>query len=662
MAAHIPTKRPLIIGLPGSFDSAEYSSYASWLRYLPELGADVRILDMLQLPGVRRIAQDGTGASYYCDWHPDDYPKLILSTIAELQPTKVVLLGCGSGAYEAVRSARVLSALGRPVAGVIGVAPHGLTYRADKYREFVDLPKKLATEIELQTRHVTPFLNKERLITENLSSCVRYEDLHQPDNGARSTFYVPERVLRRQHVSLAGILARMQIEEQGGIGRMSEVAQTLPYSVPTAFIAPADSWYLPVARVKALAHHHRSAVAACIELPGVCYDFRAYPSQIDRVTEAVLDKVGQMLTTGTGQQPRPSHALLTGYKVRTEEPVGAIVLSSARPRSHYRSAVRLAKESKTDLIVLASHDLNADIVAADMTHAGVKGCVIDVPEDYQLPLAADFATLKHPHTVGRKSNLSAKRNLGLLYGYLTNQNLFFLDDDIRGLSAKRLAQAGAQLDRHTIAGFLANDYPDNSVVCHANRLAGNEQTNFISGSSLGANATTVRSFFLNVYNEDWLFCHDAIQKRSIVLMGDVRQLPYNPFNPERAVSEEFGDVLAEGLNYLFTVGVSLDLATEDFWRYYLRHRLRFITDIAKRLAILPERDNQVAQALAALGASKRTLATFTPRDFVSYIHAWRDDIERWNSLLAALPQGLSAQEALQFGADKLALKTRIVGR
>ncbi len=312
-------------------------------------------------------------------------------------------------------------------------------------------------------------------------------------------------------------------------------------------------------------------------------------------------------------------------------------------------------------MVLASHDLNADTGAADMTRAGVTGCVIDMPRDYQLPLIADFATLKHPCTIARKTNLSAKRNLGLLYGYLTSQKLFFLDDDIRGLSASKLKQTSAQLDRHAIAGFLVENFPDNSAVCHANRLAGNEQANFISGSSLGVNAAMVRSFFLNVYNEDWLFCHDAIRDRSIVLMGDVRQLPYDPFSRKRAASEEFGDVLAEGLNYLFTLGVSPNLATEDFWKYYLWHRRRFIASIAKRLAAVSGHDDQEARALVALGASERVLATLTPQDFVSYMNAWREDARRWNNLLATLPQGLPVQEALRFGADKLALKMRIIG-
>jgi len=656
------TKRPLVVGLPGSFDSANYSSYTSWLRYLPELGADVRILDMLQLPGIERIAKGESGSSYYCDWLPEDYFNLILSTIDELEPTKVVLLGFGSGTYEAMRSALVLSALGRPVVGVIGVAPHGLTYKADEYREFVDLPKSLAAEVELRTGGQTASLDGERLSFEKLSSCVRYEDLRKPDNGARTTFYVPESVLQRQHVSLTEMLAKTAVGQKERPDYTGKAMWPPRYTVPTAFIAPADSWYLPAAKVKALARRNRHASTACVELPGVCYDFRAYQSQTDDVTETVMGKVGQLLTTGTVQQPRPARTLLSGRKVNAEHPVGTIVLSTARSPYYHRSAIRLAKESGTDLAVLASHDLDVDAVAVDMTRAGVKGCVIDMPRDYQNPLTDSFATLKHPRIAGRKGNLSAKRNAGLVYGYITSQNLFFLDDDIRGLSAQRLAHAGAQLDLHKIAGFSAANHPDNSVVCHANRLAGNEQGNFISGSSLGVNATTVQSFFPNIYNEDWLFCHGAIQDRSIALMGGVRQLPYNPFDPERAASEEFGDVLAEGLNYLLTVGGSLDLATEDFWRYYIWYRRTFIAGITKCLTKLSDGSHdQAAQALVALSASRQTLGILTPQDFVSYIQAWRDDTDRWKDLLATLPQGLSTKEAVHFGVDRMGLKVRPIG-
>jgi hypothetical protein len=311
---------------------------------------------------------------------------------------------------------------------------------------------------------------------------------------------------------------------------------------------------------------------------------------------------------------------------------------------------------------MASHGLDPDVVAADMAKAGVNGCVIDVPKDYTLALTADFATNRHRLTVDRNSNLSVKRNLGLLIGHMSGGKVFFLDDDIRSLSATQLRRASAQLERYTVAGFLPKSYPDNSVVCHANRLAGGEQGIFISGSTLAVNAALPMSFFPQVYNEDWLFFHDAVRARRAALIGEARQLGYDPFVPGRPSDEEFGDVLAEGLYYLLEAGVSYESVDEDFWRYFLWKRGRFIANIARRLAAVPEEsDMRASRALLALSESKRQLDDCAPRDFTEYTRAWHTDVDRWQQRLAALPSGLSFDEAVHFTSKTFGLSVRQLG-
>lgn len=251
----------------------------------------------------------------------------------------------------------------------------------------------------------------------------------------------------------------------------------------------------------------------------------------------------------------------------------------------------------------------------------------------------------------------------MLYGCLAGQKIFFLDDDIRDLSAEQLWRVGDLLDKHAIVGFLADEHPDNSVVCHANRLAGNSQDIFITGGSLGVNPVAARSFFPHVYNEDWLFCYDTVRARDAAFLGSVRQLAYDPFNPERAKSEEFGDVLAEGLHYLLALGALFEAADEQFWRYYLWRRRAFIADIAKRLAALPDTgDNRAVQALMALGASKDKLATFAPSDFVTYVNDWRHDVDTWSSTLESLPQSKPAKEAARLLAFITGLEVEFIGR
>ena len=97
--------------------------------------------------------------------------------------------------------------------------------------------------------------------------------------------------------------------------------------------------------------------------------------------------------------------------------------------------------------------------------------------------------------------------------------------------------------------MVCREFPDNSVVCHARRLAGLPQDNFVSGSVLGVNCDDLPlPFFPDIYNEDWFFFSKAVARHELANVGDATQAPYKPFaDPQRARHEEFGDLLAEGL-------------------------------------------------------------------------------------------------------------------
>ena len=114
-----------------------------------------------------------------------------------------------------------------------------------------------------------------------------------------------------------------------------------------------------------------------------------------------------------------------------------------------------------------------------------------------------------------------------------------------------------------IAGMVCRDFPDNSVVCHARRLAGFPQDNFVSGSVLGVNCDDLPfPFFPDIYNEDWFFFSKAVARLELANVGDAAQRPYKPFaDPERARHEEFGDLLAEGLFSL--IGEVLDRPVDE---------------------------------------------------------------------------------------------------
>ncbi|HET8670369.1 MAG TPA: hypothetical protein VFM05_06985 [Candidatus Saccharimonadales bacterium] len=333
----------------------------------------------------------------------------------------------------------------------------------------------------------------------------------------------------------------------------------------------------------------------------------------------------------------------------TKQYIGLIVVPATRSYDKLEYSMRLAQEASVALVVLSSHGLDPKLIAANFAKAGVRGFSIALPDDYVVPLTADFATHKHKHTVGRISNLSAKRNLGLLLGYLTSTNIFFLDDDIWDITAAKLAIVGSGLEKYALAGFMISEFPDSAVTKHAYRLAGGSLAPDITGNSLAVNADHITTFFPNVYNEDLLFAYDAVATKDAVLLGWAKQLPYDPFKVERALSEGFGSVLAfEGLYTLIASGKTLRDADEHYWKATLKRRKCFLDEVTRRLIARNDKDKRIEPALRAVEASKAQLGTFRPVDFLDYVEAWRDDIALWQARPQTLPRNLSLEKAIEF--------------
>ena len=173
--------------------------------------------------------------------------------------------------------------------------------------------------------------------------------------------------------------------------------------------------------------------------------------------------------------------------------------------------------------------------------------------------------------------------LARLCGWRT---MMYLDDDIRDLTPSVVSRAAALTSHFQAAGFDISHYPDNSTVCHAYRLIGGKQGIFPGGSALVIDVEQCDTLFPPIYNEDWLFLFKAVQKRSVTVAGVLSQLEYQPFaHSTRAASEEFGDLIAEGLYRLIHEGANVSDATSEYWQSVLERRFQLIEYIAARLVI-----------------------------------------------------------------------------
>jgi hypothetical protein len=332
--------------------------------------------------------------------------------------------------------------------------------------------------------------------------------------------------------------------------------------------------------------------------------------------------------------------------------VDAVIVPTIRPQ-HLLPAAELAASAGAALLVLCSTPDQAERATAELRWLSRDDVLVyEVLPSYEHDLLR-FHTLAHPELEVEPSchtDIARKRNLGLLFARLAGwRTVLYLDDDIRDLDTQTFATAAGLAGTFRAVGFRIDHYPDNSVVCHANRLAGGQQSVFPGGSALIVDVELADSFFPPIYNEDWLFLFDAVRARSVAVTGSVSQLEYQPFaNPRRAVSEEFGDLIAEGLYWLLHQGAGVEDATRWFWRGALERRSRFIDDVAERLLGGIDHSSASNCALMSLAGARKRLTAISPLACVSFVRAWRMDVDVWRQRLADLPILAAPAEAASF--------------
>jgi hypothetical protein len=168
------------------------------------------------------------------------------------------------------------------------------------------------------------------------------------------------------------------------------------------------------------------------------------------------------------------------------------------------------------------------------------------PHSYPTHLATSLAdTLRVTFMSVRDKAVTDARNDGLAAARALGwRRIMFLDDDIE-ITSQQILGADGLLDDSQIVAFRAVDFPDNSVIRHAARLAGQPTEVHPSGGAMLIDLAKIPLCrrFMNIYNEDWLFMHGL----KVADAGEVKQLPYDPFIPGRAAREELGDLIAEAV-------------------------------------------------------------------------------------------------------------------
>jgi hypothetical protein len=238
------------------------------------------------------------------------------------------------------------------------------------------------------------------------------------------------------------------------------------------------------------------------------------------------------------------------------------------------------------------------------------------------------------------------------------RRVLFVDDDRLDLDASQVRAACELVGPHgapLVVGWHCEEFPDNSVVCHARRATGLPQDTFFGAGVLLLQTEGHLPLFPPVYNEDWMHLFEVLHDGGALHMaGVVRQRPFDPFATyNRAYEEEFGDTLAEGMFHLIHERLPVSTATvEPFWADVVEDRLAMIQDLRRRTARLldgaaSEEATGWFHILGSLDAAERRHRDnpMVPQ-LSAFVGDWLVDRVTWRDWLAALPHVGSVDEAL----------------
>lgn len=362
---------------------------------------------------------------------------------------------------------------------------------------------------------------------------------------------------------------------------------------------------------------------------------------------------------------------------RTQAVCPIIVPAGRDVRKNHANILRIlrmaAEDASNVVIFLCSGKARKDEVGR-LARAvqGANWIAVDGPFPYDHE-DQDFETTYHVISHSSARDTSQKRNFGLqLARQLNWRSVFFLDDDVAITSGQvRKAMDLLDDDGVSVVGFSARSFPDNSVAVHAGRLVNGPLDSFIGSGALAVKTDgRVSALFPHIYNEDWLFLlvHCLFAEGNVVCAGTIEQQAYDPFkNVQRAVSEEVGDILGEGLMRLaISVGPEIqrhqslaalttaisELADQQFWEREINSRLTFIRDTQDRVRRTTLRLRTRRRVLKALALAQGRLVGgrghrgLQASELASWVQAWMRDLNRWNAEWTTVRPAASLAEML----------------
>lgn len=177
-------------------------------------------------------------------------------------------------------------------------------------------------------------------------------------------------------------------------------------------------------------------------------------------------------------------------------------------------------------------------------------------------------------------NLGYMRNFAMLYArHYKFSRILFMDDDITIDNQDVITSILLELNHYKLVGAEITGLVDDSILGHIATAMNIHDVRTLSGGFMAFNPLVTTNYFLNNYNEDWIWIFLEASDKQVLMTGHVCQALSNPMQDweEKIRFQEFGEIVLEGvLDVRQMPNREETLQDVLFWERIIKERIQYI--------------------------------------------------------------------------------------
>jgi len=203
--------------------------------------------------------------------------------------------------------------------------------------------------------------------------------------------------------------------------------------------------------------------------------------------------------------------------------------------------------------------------------------------DYDIPLP-EFSFLLRE--LGDTNwNLGHARNFAMMYSKAKHfGKVLFTDDDIQVPNLNLIPELFQSLNEFKFAGANIEGLVDDSALGHIATDVEVMNERMLSGGFMVYNPKKIDHFFLNNYNEDWIWLFLQLKNDKHLQIGKVFQELSDPLSnyKDKIIFQEFGEIALDGILDLYKEGSYDSLIQLSFWERIIQEREEYLELLASK--------------------------------------------------------------------------------